>query len=39
MLKEKSGYRATPFERAAGWVVTLGSIAVLAWVVLRSMRP
>jgi hypothetical protein len=35
-LKEKSSYRPTPLEKTAAWVFTLGSIAVLAWVILRG---
>ncbi len=36
MLKEKSSYRPTSFEKTAAWIVTLASIAVLAWVFVRG---
>jgi hypothetical protein len=37
LLKEKSAYVPTPFERAAAWIVTLGSAAVVAAFLLRAL--
>ena len=36
LLKEKSTYRPTRFERAAAWIVTLASAAVVATFLLRG---
>jgi hypothetical protein len=36
LLKERSSYRPTRLESTLSWVFTLGSVVVLAWVVLCS---
>ena len=36
LLKEKSSYRPTGFERAAAWIVTLTSAGIVVAFILRS---
>lgn len=36
LLKEKSSYRPTRFERAAAWLVTLVSAGVVATFLVRA---